>query len=110
MNSAKGFLSFSYIFHVREAATHLWYDDIFLIADKAGSMGYKNFTLQVGDGGGHEELYNFPNWYNDKFSPELFYEDINGDRLKDVIVVLISGSGVSLSTKEIHVLNQVNDP
>lgn len=40
----------------------VWYDDIFLIADKDGSMAYKNFTLQVGDGGGHEELYDFPNW------------------------------------------------
>jgi hypothetical protein len=90
--------------------SNVWYDDIFLIVDKSDSMAYKNFTVQVGDGGGHEELYEFPNWYNDIFSPELFYNDINGDGLKDIIVVLISGSGVSLSTKEIHVLNQVKDP
>jgi hypothetical protein len=91
----------------------VWYDNIFLIADKVDDMGTKNFTVQVGGGGGgggSELLYNFPNWYNDKYAPLLFYEDINGDGLKDIIVVLISGSGVSLSTKEIHVLNQIWDP
>ncbi|SFA99834.1 MULTISPECIES: hypothetical protein [unclassified Bacillus (in: firmicutes)] len=90
-----------------------WYDDIFLIADKAGSMATRNFTLQVGSGGGSvggELIYNFPNWYNDKFAPKLFYEDINDDELKDIMVVLISGAGSGLSTKENHILNQVRDP
>ena len=84
----------------------VWYENIFLIADKVDSMATANFTVQVGG----ELLYNFPNWYNDKFAPELFYEDINGDGLRDVIVALISGSGSGVSTKEIHVLNQVHDP
>lgn len=90
----------------------VWYENIFLIADKVDSMATKNFTVQVGGGGGvgDELLYNFPNWYNDKFAPTLFYEDINGDGLKDVIVELISGAGSGISTKEIHVLNQVQDP
>lgn len=83
----------------------VWYENIFLIADKVDNMATKNFTVQVG-----ELLYNFPNWYNDKFAPTLFYEDINGDGLKDVIVELISGAGSGISTKEIHVLNQVHDP
>lgn len=89
-----------------------WYDNIFLIADKAGGMATRNFTLQVGSGGnvGGEIIYNFPNWYNDKFAPKLFYEDINDDELKDITVVLISGAGSGLSTKEIHILNQVRDP
>lgn len=91
----------------------LWYENIFLIADKVDSMATKNFTVQVGGGEdsvGAELLYNFPNWYNSKFAPKLFYEDINGDALKDVIVSLISGAGSGVSTKEIHVLNQVRDP
>ena len=90
----------------------VWYENIFLIADKIDSMATKNFTVQVGggvDGVGGELLYNFPNWYNSKFAPKLFYEDINGDGLKDVIVALISGAGSGVSTKEIHVLNQVHD-
>lgn len=85
--------------------SNVWYENIFLIADKVDSMATKNFTVQVG-----ELLYNFPNWYNSKFAPKLFYEDINGDELKDVIVALISGAGSGISTKEIHVLNHVNDP
>ncbi|MDP5277241.1 hypothetical protein [Chengkuizengella axinellae] len=88
----------------------VWYHNIFLIADKKDSMAYHNFTVQIGDGGGHEQLYHFPSWYNSKFSPRLYYEDINGDELKDIIVVLISGAGTGISTKEIHVLNQVRDP
>jgi len=90
-----------------------WYENIFLIADKTNSMATKNFTVQVGggvDSVGDELFYNFPNWYNDKFAPHLYYKDINGDELKDIIVVLISGAGSGLSTKEIHVLNQVQDP
>jgi hypothetical protein len=90
--------------------SHVWYNNIFLIADKKNGMAYQNFTVQIGDGGGHEELYHFPNWYNSKFSPGLYYEDINGDELKDIIVVLISGAGTGISTKEIHVLSQVQDP
>lgn len=90
--------------------SNVWYNNIFLIADKADSMGYKNFTVQVGDGGGHEELYDFPDWYNSKFNPKLFYKDISGDGLEDIIVVLISGAGTGISTKEIHVLNQIKDP
>lgn len=91
----------------------VWYENVFLIADKVDSMATKNFTVQVGggvDSVGGELFYNFPNWYNAKFGPKLFYEDINGDGLKDVIVVLISGAGSGVSTKEIHVLNQVRDP
>ncbi|KAB2336341.1 hypothetical protein F7731_12725 [Cytobacillus depressus] len=91
----------------------VWYENIFLIADKVDSMATKNFTVQIGggvDSVGGELFYNFPNWYNDKFAPKLFYEDINSDGLKDVIVALISGAGSGISTKEIHVLNQVHDP
>lgn len=85
-------------------------NNIFLLADKKGGIGYQNFTVQVGDGGGSEELYHFPNWYNDKFLPRLYHEDVNGDELKDIIVELISGAGSGILTKEIHVLHQVQDP
>lgn len=84
----------------------VWYENIFLIADRIDWMSTENFTLQVGD----DLFYNFPEWRNAKFAPALFYEDINADELKDIIVVLTSGSGSGISTKEIHVLNQVKDP
>jgi hypothetical protein len=108
-NAEKGYAADRAV--VGYSLSDVWYDNIFLIADKEeDNMAYKNFTVQVGDGGGHEQLYNFPNWYNAKFSPQLFYKDLNGDSLKDIIVVLTSGSGVTTSTKEVHVLNQVYDP
>ncbi|MFC5604559.1 hypothetical protein [Sporosarcina koreensis] len=84
----------------------VWYENIFLIADKTDWMSTKNFTVQVGD----DLFYNFPDWRNEKFTPKLFHEDINADELKDIIVVLISGAGSGISTKEIHVLNQLQDP
>jgi hypothetical protein len=93
--------------------SNVWYENIFLIADRVDGMATKNFTVQVGggvDSVGGELLYNFPNWYNSKFAPKLFHEDINSDGLKDIIVALISGAGSGVSTKEIHVLNQVHDP
>ncbi|WP_078380661.1 hypothetical protein [Sutcliffiella halmapala] len=89
----------------------IWYENIFLLAKKFNSMAHKNFTIQVGLSGSSSVLqYNFPEWYNDKFSPDLFYEDLNKDELKDIIVVLISGSGTGLSTKDIHILHQKVDP
>lgn len=87
-----------------------WYENIFLLADTTDGnwMAHRNFTVQVGLGNGL--VYHFPHWYNDKFTPELFYQDLNSDQLKDIIVVLISGSGSGLSMKEIHILNQIQDP
>jgi hypothetical protein len=93
--------------------SELWYDNLFLMADTIDGnwMAHRNFTIQVGLGGGESVLlYHFPNWYNDKFTPELFYDDLTGDHLKDIGVVLISGAGSGISTKEIHLLNQIQNP
>jgi hypothetical protein len=87
----------------------LWYQNIYLIADKLSWIEYRNFTVQVGDGG--EYIYNFPNWYHGKYEPALYKEDINGDKLEDIIVVLnndIAGPGKPI--KDIHILNQIHDP
>lgn len=90
-----------------------WYESVFLMADKVDNMATKNFTVQVGggfDSVGGELLYNFPHWYNSKFAPDLFYNDINGDGLRDIVVALVSGAGSGIAMKEIHVLNQIHDP
>lgn len=78
-------------------------ENIYLIADKDGA-DYKNFTVQVGDFG--RGLYNFPNWYHYSYEPKLYKEDLNGDKLEDIIIELVTGSGSSLSTKAIHILHQ----
>jgi hypothetical protein len=80
-----------------------WDENIYLIADKDG-MDYKNFTVQVGDFG--RGLYNFPNWINYSYEPKLFKEDLNDDKLEDIIVVLVTGAGSGVSEKGIHVLHQ----
>lgn len=87
------------------------YENIFLMADTIDGdwMAHKNFTVQVGYPPG-KLLYHFPNWKNDKYTPDLFSSDINSDSLKDIIVVLVAGSGSGIATKEIHVLNQMHDP
>ncbi|WP_442599807.1 hypothetical protein [Neobacillus sp. D3-1R] len=85
-----------------------WYDHIYLLADKSEDMTYTNFSVQVGLGG--ELLYKFPKWYNSRYSPKLFNHDLNGDKLKDIVVVLTTGGGTSISIKDIHILNQIHDP
>jgi hypothetical protein len=80
--------------------------NIYLIADKDGA-DYKNFTVQVGDFG--RSLYNFRNWYHYSYEPKLYKEDLNGDKLEDIIIELVTGSGSSVSTKAIHILQQGYD-
>ena len=55
----------------------VWYENIYLIADKVTWMDYKNFTVQVGDMG--TLVYNFPDWYHGKYDPALLNEDMNND-------------------------------
>jgi hypothetical protein len=78
-------------------------ENIYLIADKDGT-DYRNFTVQVGDFG--RSLYHFPNWYHYSYEPKLYKEDLNGDKLEDIMVELVTGAGTSMSTKAIHILHQ----
>jgi hypothetical protein len=79
------------------------YENIYLMADKHGA-DYKNFTIQVGDFG--RSLYHFPNWNHYSYEPKIYKEDLNGDKLEDIIVELVTGAGTSTSTKAIHILHQ----
>ncbi|WP_315114639.1 hypothetical protein [uncultured Clostridium sp.] len=87
----------------------VWYQRIYLIADKLSWIDYRNFTVQIGDMG--EYVYNFPSWYHGKYKPGLYKEDINNDTLEDIIIVLnndVAGPGKPI--KDIHILNQIHDP
>ena len=79
------------------------FENIYLIADKNGA-DYNNFSVQVGDFG--RRVYNFPNWYHYSYEPKLYKEDLNGDKLEDIIVELVTGAGTSVSEKAIHILHQ----
>lgn len=87
----------------------IWYKRVYLIAIKKSWMDYGNFTVQIGDGG--QLVYHFPNWYHGKYDPTLYYKDISGDRLEDVIVVLNNDkASIGTPLKDIHILNQIQDP
>lgn len=87
----------------------VWHQSVYLIADKVSWMEYRNFTVQIGDRG--QYVYNFPHWYHGKYDPALHKEDINRDTLEDIIVVLNNETaGQGSPVKEIHILNQIQDP
>jgi len=91
------------------APSDIWYKRVYLIADKKSWMNYENFTVQIGDR--VELVYDFPNWYHGKYDPALNYDDINGDTLEDVLVVLNNDkAGIGKPLKDIHILNQIQDP
>ncbi|TQR15548.1 hypothetical protein [Psychrobacillus soli] len=83
----------------------IWYKRVYLLADKKSWMDFENFTVQIGDRG--VLVYHFPDWYHGKYDPALYYQDINEDMLEDVIIVLNNDKA---DHKEIHILNQIQDP
>ncbi|UAL48283.1 hypothetical protein K7887_04780 [Sutcliffiella horikoshii] len=87
----------------------IWHQTVYLIADKKKWMEYENFTVQIGDMG--QYVYNFPNWYHGKYDPYMAKADINDDTLDDIIIVLNNDKAViDQPLKDIHVLNQFQDP
>lgn len=93
---------------LKSIISDLWYENIYLIADKITWMEYRNFTVQIGDSG--QLVYNFPNWYHGKYEAGLYIEDINEDKLEDIIIILNNDAGGSVTQKNIHILNQIHDP
>lgn len=87
----------------------IWNQTVYLLADKKNWMEYENFTVQIGDMG--QDVYNFPDWYHGKYNPYLAKADINNDRLEDIIIVLNNDkASIGQPLKDIHVLNQFQDP
>jgi hypothetical protein len=94
---------------VKSLPSDLWYENIYLLADKLSWMDYKNFTLQIGDKASH--IYNFPNWYSGKYDIKLLKEDINDDTEEDIIIVLNNDlAEAGMPVDEIHILNKIIDP
>lgn len=94
---------------VKSLSSDLWYENIYLLADKLSGMDYKNFTVQIGDKGSY--IYNFPNWYSGKYDIKLLKEDINDDTEEDIIIVLNNDlAGPENPIDEIHILNKKINP
>lgn len=79
-----------------------WYENVYLLANKIDWMTFRNFTVQIGDKG--EYIYHFPKWESGKYDTYLFRDDLDGNNLTDVIIVL------DHFQDPIHVLNQVLEP
>ncbi|TQR19417.1 hypothetical protein [Psychrobacillus vulpis] len=107
MNTEKAYASDRVV--LLSIPSDIWYKRVYLIADKKSWMDYENFTVQIGDRG--EFVYNFPDWYHGKYEPALYNEDISGDSLEDVIIVLNNDkAGIGNPLRDIHILNQIRDP
>lgn len=86
-----------------------WHQTVYLIADKKNWMEYENFTLQIGDMG--QFVYSFPDWYHGKYDPYMEKADINDDKLDDIVIVLNNDrAAINQPIKDIHILNQIQDP
>ena len=70
------------------------------------SDGYfKNFKLIANGSGGY-----FPYWTsvsNPSYAPKLFYNDINGDGRKELIIVLTRDYGTGFLDQEVHVFHKI---
>ena len=94
---------------LKSVPSEIWYQNIYLMADKITWMDYENFVVQVGDST-QETLYRFPKWYHGKYPPDLFYQDMNGDSIGDIIIVLNNDkAGRGNPWKDIHVLNFIKE-
>ncbi len=51
------------------------------------------------------KLHNWQNTTNETYSPLIYYEDINKDSIKEIIVNTTLGYGTGLNINKIHVLN-----
>lgn len=72
-------------------------------------------TYEVGSDLSHFKLqykggtYFFPRWFNSPIPtwyPKIFYNDINNDGKKDVVIVLTTGSGSDINIQEVHVFHE----
>ncbi|PGS56390.1 hypothetical protein [Bacillus sp. AFS041924] len=63
----------------------VWQENIYLIADRIDWKEYRNFDVQIGNEG---ILYHFPTWKSGKYGTKMLSEDLNKDKLDEVIIVL----------------------
>ncbi|WP_129692414.1 hypothetical protein [Gottfriedia acidiceleris] len=80
-------------------------ENITLYAEKIGDM-YKNFKIDY-----KGETYFRPFWMNvtnPTYAPKIFYEDINKDKKKELIITLTKGTGTGVLDEEVYVYRYTN--
>ncbi|PEJ59964.1 hypothetical protein CN692_04070 [Bacillus sp. AFS002410] len=80
-------------------------DNITLFAKKIGDM-YRDFKIEF-KGETYFRLF-WMNVTNPTFAPQIFYEDINKDENKDLIIVLNKGYGTGVLDEEVYVYKYTN--
>lgn len=88
-----------------EMVTKLPREDIVLYAKKMNGL-YRDFKIDF-----KGETYFRPFWINDTnptYAPKLFYEDINEDGKKELIITLTKGYGSGVLDEEVYVYRYTN--
>lgn len=62
---------------------------------------YDGFILEVK---GNRKYFDWKNVTNPTYAPQLFFNDINQDSEKELIVILTTGTGTGFHTEDIHIL------
>ncbi|MFJ7730651.1 hypothetical protein ACIQXF_02025 [Lysinibacillus sp. NPDC097231] len=88
-----------------EIVSTLSKEDITLSAKKIGSL-YRDFKIDF-----KGATFYRPFWVNDTnptYAPQIYYEDINKDGKKELIVILTKGYGTGVLDEEVHVFRNKN--
>jgi hypothetical protein len=88
-----------------EMVSKLSKENITLYAKKIGSL-YRDFKIDF-----KGETYFRPFWMNDTnptYAPLIYYEDINKDEKKELIIILTKGYGTGVLDEEIYVYRYTN--
>ncbi|MCO0600446.1 hypothetical protein NGI46_24175 [Peribacillus butanolivorans] len=77
---------------------------ITVYAKMMGSL-YRDFKIDF-----KGKVYSRPFWINDinpSYAPQIYYEDINKDEKKELIIILTKGYGTGVLEEEVYVLSQI---
>ncbi len=80
-------------------------DNITVYAKKMGSL-YRDFKIDF-----KGETYFRPFWMNDTsptYAPKIFYEDINKDKKKELIIILTQSYGTGALEEEVYIYSYTN--
>ena len=80
-------------------------DNITVYAKKGGSL-YRDFKIDF-----KGKVYSRPFWINDtnpSYAPQIYYEDINKDKKKELIIILTKGYGTGALEEEVYVYRDTN--
>jgi hypothetical protein len=89
-----------------EVVSKLTKEDIVLYAKEVNGL-YRDFKIDF-----KGEVYSRPFWLsvanNPTYAPQIYYEDINKDKKKELIIILNKGYGTGVLQEEVYVYRYTN--